>query len=94
MYTPRNNFPQEFGLYAENDSSKTFPVFARVRIQAPHVVTKKLIPQEFFLHVSVLCRGVFSKSFDKNGLDGRQHTEAMPACICPMGLVKTQVIKK
>ena len=27
---------------------KYFPVFARVRIQAPHVFTKKLIPQEFY----------------------------------------------
>ena len=27
---------------------KYFPVFARVRIQAPHVFTQKLIPQEFF----------------------------------------------
>ena len=25
-----------------------FPVFAQVRIQAPHVFTQKLIPQEFF----------------------------------------------
>ena len=25
-----------------------FPVFARVRIQAPHVFAQKLIPQEFF----------------------------------------------
>ena len=48
MYTPRNNFPQEFGSYAENDSSKIFPVFARVQIQAPHVFAKKLIPQQFF----------------------------------------------
>ena len=27
---------------------KYFPVFARVRIQAPHVSAEKLIPQEFF----------------------------------------------
>ena len=27
---------------------KYFPVFARVRIQAPHVFAKKLVPQEFF----------------------------------------------
>ena len=27
---------------------KYFPVFARVRIQAPHVFAQKLIPQEFF----------------------------------------------
>ena len=27
---------------------KSFPVFARVRIQAPHVFAQKLIPQEFF----------------------------------------------
>ena len=27
---------------------KYFPVFARVRIQAPHVFVEKLIPQEFF----------------------------------------------
>ena len=35
-----------------------FPVFARARIQAPHVFAQKLIPQYFFLHVSVLCRRV------------------------------------
>ena len=27
---------------------KYFPVFARVRIQAPHAFTQKLIPQEIF----------------------------------------------
>ena len=27
---------------------KYFPVFARVRIQAPHVFAQKLIPQDFF----------------------------------------------
>ena len=27
---------------------KYFPVFARVRIQAPHVFAEKLIPQDFF----------------------------------------------
>ena len=27
---------------------KYFPVFTRVRIQAPHVVAEKLIPQDFF----------------------------------------------
>ena len=49
MYTPRNNFSRRFGSYAENDSSKILnPVFARVRIQAPHVFAEKLIPQEFF----------------------------------------------
>ena len=37
---------------------KYFPVFARVRIQAPHVFAKKLIPKKFFPHVLVLCRGV------------------------------------
>ena len=38
---------------------KYSPVFARVQIQAPHVFAQKLIPQDFFLHVLVLCRGVF-----------------------------------
>ena len=37
---------------------KYLPVFAQVRIQAPHVFAQKLIPRELFLHVSVLCRGV------------------------------------
>ena len=46
-----------FGLYAENDPSKICPVFARVRIQAPHAFSQKLIPRDFFLHVLVLCRG-------------------------------------
>ena len=35
-----------------------FPVFARVRIQAPHVFAQILIPKNVFLHVAVLCRGV------------------------------------
>ena len=36
---------------------KNLPVFARVGIQAPHVIAQTSIPQEFFLHVLVLCRG-------------------------------------
>ena len=48
MYTPRNNFPQEFCEYAENGSSKIFSCIRAVRIQAPHVFAEKLIPQEFF----------------------------------------------
>ena len=42
---------------------KYFPVFARVRIQAPHAFAQKLIPQEFILHVLVLCRGVCTLAF-------------------------------
>ena len=34
--------------YFKNNSSKQFPVFARVQIQAPYVFTQKLIPQELF----------------------------------------------
>ena len=37
---------------------KYSPVFERVRIQAPHVLARKLLPQEFFLYVLVLFRGV------------------------------------
>ena len=33
--------------YFKKSSSKIFPAFARVRIQAPHVFVQKLIPQEF-----------------------------------------------
>ena len=37
---------------------KCFRVFARVRIQAPHVFARKLnSPTLFFLHVLVLCQG-------------------------------------
>ena len=32
----------------EISPQKYFPVFARVRMQAPHVFAQKLIPQEFF----------------------------------------------
>ena len=37
---------------------KYFPVFARVRIQAPHAFAEKLIPQEMFPACIGLCRGV------------------------------------
>ena len=43
---------------AENDFSKMFPVFARVRIQARHAFAQTLISQAFFLRALVLCRGV------------------------------------
>ena len=36
---------------------KYFPVFARVRIQAPHVFAKKLIPQETFSCMYWFCAG-------------------------------------
>ena len=42
------NSPPKYGKYEENSSSKYFPVLARVRIRAPHVLEQKLIPQEFF----------------------------------------------
>ena len=32
----------------ENNSSKNVPVFARVRIQAPHLFVQKYIPQYFY----------------------------------------------
>ena len=48
---------------------KYFPVFARARIQAPHVFTQKLIPQDFFLHVLVLWRGVLSAEATEGGGD-------------------------
>ena len=63
MYSHRVNYPKKFGKtlrpLGEIPPQKYFPVFARVRIQAPHVFAKKLIPQEFFLHVLVLCRRVY-----------------------------------
>ena len=47
MYTPRNSFPQEFGYYAENDSStivscirasaNTGPACIRGKINSPRI---------------------------------------------------------
>ena len=34
--------------YFKNNSQKTFPVFARVRIQAPHAFAQKLTPLDVF----------------------------------------------
>ena len=48
MYSHRNEFPQEFGFLREMIPQKYFPVFARKRIQAPHVFAEKLIPRECF----------------------------------------------
>ena len=49
MYSHRVNSPKNLAEYSGNTSSKIyFPVFARVRIQAPHVFAQKLIPQEFY----------------------------------------------
>ena len=39
---------QSANTYFKNNSSKYFPVFALMRIQAPHVFAQKLTPQEFF----------------------------------------------
>ena len=49
MYSHRNEFPQAFGKLR-------FPVFARVRIQAPHLFAQNVFLQKGFLHVLVLCR--------------------------------------
>ena len=49
MYLHRHELPPKYGKYKENGSSKIHsPVFARVRIQAPHVLAQKLIPQGCF----------------------------------------------
>ena len=53
---------QSANTYFKKNSSKRFPVFTLMRIQAPHVFAQKLIPQELFLHVSVLCRGFVGES--------------------------------
>ena len=50
-----------------------FPVFARVQIQPPHVFTQELIPQEFFLHVLVLRRGVPFLAQHLQNSDGALH---------------------
>ena len=47
-----------------NNSSKYFPLFVQVRIQAPHVFTQKN-PRECFLHVLVLCWGVLPSACGK-----------------------------
>ena len=57
---------------------KYFPVFALARIQAPHVFAQKIIPQEFFLHVLVLCRGVCAND---SSMDCQQYTRA--SLLCP-----------
>ena len=49
MYSHRVNSPIRIWQNTrEIPPPKYFPVFARVRIQAPHVFAQKLIPQEFF----------------------------------------------
>ena len=39
---------EDANTYFKNNSSKILPVFARVRIQAPHVFAQKLIPKEIY----------------------------------------------
>ena len=42
------NSPKKFAIvFREIAPHKYFPVFAQVRIQAPHVFAQKLIPQEY-----------------------------------------------
>ena len=54
MYSHRDGFPQEFAKILDKMVLlKYFPVFARVRIQAPHAFAQKVIPQDSFLHVLV-----------------------------------------
>ena len=49
LYQYRGHRGQSANTYFKNNSSKIyFPVFALMRIQAPHVFAQKLIPQEFF----------------------------------------------
>ena len=48
MYTPRKNSLKILANMQKTTPQKYFPVFARVRIQAPHVFADKLIPQEDF----------------------------------------------
>ena len=49
MYSHRVNSPKNLAKYSGNTSSKIVScIRARVRIQAPHVLAQKLIPQEFF----------------------------------------------
>ena len=48
MYSHRMNSPKNLAPYSGISSQKYLPVFARVRIQAPHVFVQKLILQEFF----------------------------------------------
>ena len=48
MYSHQNEVPQEFGKNVEKIPQMYFPVFARVRIQAPHVFAQKFVAQDFF----------------------------------------------
>ena len=48
---------------------KYFSVFARVRIQTPHVFAEKLIPQDFFpVCIGFVPGGMFCNDF---GCDGK-----------------------
>ena len=59
-------------LICKGIHQKHFPVFARVQIQAPHVFTQRWFPQEFFLQVLVLCRGVLVRQMqDGSGTGNR-----------------------
>ena len=58
MYSHRNEFSQEFGNYAENDSSKIVSCICASANTGPACSRAKIeIPQDHFLHVLVLCCG-------------------------------------
>ena len=58
MYSQRNDFPQEFGKYAENNPSKIFSCIRMSVNTAPACIrAKNKIPQEIVQRVLVLCGG-------------------------------------
>ena len=63
MYSHRNEFPQEFGYFVENDSSKMLSCIRARKTNSPRAF--------LFLHVLVLCRGwggILGKLQDKNNV--------------------------
>ena len=74
---PKQIICQEFSLYRpganicaayictenwfDNYCSKISSVLAQVRTQAPHAFVQKVLHQDIFLHVLLLCRGVGQK---------------------------------
>ena len=57
MYSHRNEVHQEFGKYVGYNSSRYYPVFARMRIQTPHAFAQKLFPPSNVSCMHWLCAG-------------------------------------
>ena len=62
MYSHRVNSPKNLAKYSGNTSSKIFPVFARVRIQAPHVFSQKNNSPRTFSCMYWFCAGGYYRT--------------------------------